>query len=523
MNEAFDAYYKWLGIRPEDQPPHHYRLLALSQFESDPDVIASAADQRMSHLRGMQTGKHAALSQRLLNEISAAKICLLNPDKKAEYDRQLQAKLEALAPPVASVQVEQPASASPLETLVDVQQTVAGASTGRSIRPSKRSLPLPALMAAGGLAAVVAGIAAFWQFGASSQPAPDSIAAGSVSTDHAPPPAKTGPPAPEGNDKPNSGTTSGKKTGTGGRPGEDRPPTVPPAVGGVKGSAAADSDSDDNDSDSTAADDSVADDDEFWTPGAGTPDKPPPATASGKRNEIVDLLKLIEPARDSISGGWTRDGGALVSPAGIPFARLQVPYAPPAAYQLTAVVERAAAGDSFSLGLVVGTSQPAVVLDGWNNKKSGIAMVDGRWGDWNETAVDTPDLLKGGQHTIVCRVQPDRIEVQVDQRKIIDWQGDSRRLSIDPRTPLRSAQQLYLVSHLASIRIMKLGSRAALAPVAEWCGRLRRSAEPCSTVNCSHYRRSLPRTSPFNLSPAAPPRQRANRQEAARQTSAAAR
>ena len=455
----------------------------------------------MSHLRGMQTGKHAALSQRLLNEISAAKLCLLNPGKKAEYDRQLRAKFEALAQPVASVEVAQAASASPLETLIDIQQIVSGKSAGRSIRPNKRTLPLPALIAAGGLAAAVAGIAAFWQFGASSRTGSQRGRRGFGFDRSAPPPAKTGPPAPEGNDKTNSATTSGEKTGAGGTSGEDRPPTVPPAVGGVKGIAAADNDSDDTRSDNTAADDSVANDDEFWTPGAGTTDKPPPATASGKRNEIVDLLKLIEPARDSISGGWTRDGGALVSPPGVPFARLQVPYAPPAAYQLTAVVERAAAGDSFSLGLVVGTSQPAVVLDGWNNKKSGIAMVDGRWGDWNETAVDTPDLLKGGQHTIVCRVQPDRIEVQVDQRTLIDWQGDSRRLSIDPRSPVRSAQQLYLVSHLASIRITKL----ELEPLTPMPSGAVASAGPPNPVPSNSFPPAVvPAPSPFNPRPPRP-------------------
>jgi hypothetical protein len=40
MADVFDPYHKWLGILPKDQPPHHYRLLAIEPFESDPDVIA---------------------------------------------------------------------------------------------------------------------------------------------------------------------------------------------------------------------------------------------------------------------------------------------------------------------------------------------------------------------------------------------------------------------------------------------------------------------------------------------------
>ncbi len=85
----FDPYYQWLAIPPKDQPPNHYRLLAVELFESNTDVIANAADQRMAHIRSFQTGKYSAFSQKLLNEIAAAKICLLNPAKKDAYDETL--------------------------------------------------------------------------------------------------------------------------------------------------------------------------------------------------------------------------------------------------------------------------------------------------------------------------------------------------------------------------------------------------------------------------------------------------
>ena len=89
LQQTFDAYHVWLGIPPEEQPPNHYRLLGIGLFESQPDVIASAADRQMGHLRTFQSGKHSELSQQLLNEVAAAKICLLNPARKAAYDGQL--------------------------------------------------------------------------------------------------------------------------------------------------------------------------------------------------------------------------------------------------------------------------------------------------------------------------------------------------------------------------------------------------------------------------------------------------
>ena len=88
MSESFDPYLKWLGIRDPQRPPNHYRLLGLDPLEDDLDVIASAADRQMAHVRRFQHGEHLELSQQLLNELAAARVCLLNREKKLQYDEQ---------------------------------------------------------------------------------------------------------------------------------------------------------------------------------------------------------------------------------------------------------------------------------------------------------------------------------------------------------------------------------------------------------------------------------------------------
>jgi hypothetical protein len=95
MAEKFDPYYKWLGIPPKDQPPHHYRLLGIELFETDRDVIDAAANRLMGYLKELAAGDDASHSQKLLNEISRARLCLLNKDKKAAYDRELRKKLKS--------------------------------------------------------------------------------------------------------------------------------------------------------------------------------------------------------------------------------------------------------------------------------------------------------------------------------------------------------------------------------------------------------------------------------------------
>ena len=90
MTTEFDPYHKWLGIPPCDQPPNHYRLLGIQLFESDHDVIETAAEKQMSYLQSVAIGPHTEESQSLLNEVAHVKVCLLNPVHKSEYDNSLQ-------------------------------------------------------------------------------------------------------------------------------------------------------------------------------------------------------------------------------------------------------------------------------------------------------------------------------------------------------------------------------------------------------------------------------------------------
>jgi hypothetical protein len=109
---TFDPYYDWLGIPKADRAdgaPHHYRLLGLALYESNPRVIENAADRLMTQLRGFANGPHSKDSQKLLNEVAAAQACLLNEKRKSLYDKGLREKLAAAAPkPQAPKPIVQP-------------------------------------------------------------------------------------------------------------------------------------------------------------------------------------------------------------------------------------------------------------------------------------------------------------------------------------------------------------------------------------------------------------------------------
>ncbi|MCH7725679.1 MAG: PD40 domain-containing protein [Planctomycetes bacterium] len=144
MTAEFDPYYTWLGIPPLEQPPDHYRLLGLQQFEDNDDAISNACDARMAFIRTFQTGKHTAESQELLNEVSEARICLLKPEKKRAYDEQLQKKVNATslktAAPLPAPEPAQPQVPQIKTALPQVQPVSQIPSFGDS-QPRQRSKP----------------------------------------------------------------------------------------------------------------------------------------------------------------------------------------------------------------------------------------------------------------------------------------------------------------------------------------------------------------------------------------------
>jgi len=115
MSDEFDPYREWLGIAPDEHPVDHYRLLGLERFEDDPTLIHQAADTRMNEVRLHQTGPRGRHTQQLLNEIAAARVCLVDVANKQAYDSQLTNGVTAATQVggVSSAQIPPPAPPLP--------------------------------------------------------------------------------------------------------------------------------------------------------------------------------------------------------------------------------------------------------------------------------------------------------------------------------------------------------------------------------------------------------------------------
>ena len=99
---SFDPYHAWLGIEPHEQPADYYRLLGVPRLEPDAGRIARAADERMALVRSYQVGPRGKHTQKLLNELSAARVCLLTAGSRQQYDSALARHLQVPPSPYAS-------------------------------------------------------------------------------------------------------------------------------------------------------------------------------------------------------------------------------------------------------------------------------------------------------------------------------------------------------------------------------------------------------------------------------------
>lgn len=112
-----DLLYFLLGIPHAEHPPNAYRLLGLSLFESDPEVIQNSARKQSGFV-----SKHTMISSRfdqnevrqLLEDIQRAKKMLMEPARREEYDRVLRQRIRdnRSNPSHSSVDAEEVASSS---------------------------------------------------------------------------------------------------------------------------------------------------------------------------------------------------------------------------------------------------------------------------------------------------------------------------------------------------------------------------------------------------------------------------
>jgi len=166
------------------------------------------------------------------------------------------------------------------------------------------------------------------------------------------------------------------------------------------------------------------------------PVNPLPKPNIAPAGKTVNLLAMVDPARDTVSGRWRMDGGKLVGGGTTPFdpqqEKLQVPYAPPNEYDMALVVERLG-GEQRAFAIMGADPGRFLAAFDWTVEPvpvNGLEAIDGKLSNANETTTRGDFFgAKGGPIRIELQVRSGSVVVRMDGTERIRWKGDFNRLS----------------------------------------------------------------------------------------------
>jgi hypothetical protein len=186
----------------------------------------------------------------------------------------------------------------------------------------------------------------------------------------------------------------------------------------------------------------------------------------------IDCLKVIDPAKDFLSGTWQRTDAGLAA-ADDAAARAAIRLVPAGAYDLEIRFVRTRGG---MVGMVLPVADTAVVLalGGWENSSGGLETISGMPGNQNPSTVKG-GLVSGRSYTVVARVvrltiTTAVITVSVDGKPYMKWTGATRTLGV-PAGWTMPAHCPGVVADRAgvtftSVRLRVINGRAVPAPAA---------------------------------------------------------
>ena len=148
-------------------------------------------------------------------------------------------------------------------------------------------------------------------------------------------------------------------------------------------------------------------------------------------NQDVNLMALIDTARDAVSGTWIKTAPTTLTATGSkPFNLLQFPYLPPSEYDLKITFARLE-GDNDLAGIIVNKGvQCAAIIGAYNDTIAGFSMVGGRLVKNNVTHVDSPKIITGKQYVIMISVRTEKMELSLDDKLLTTWVPGQGTLSI---------------------------------------------------------------------------------------------
>ena len=196
---------------------------------------------------------------------------------------------------------------------------------------------------------------------------------------------------------------------------------------------------------------------------AGTTAAKPPglgSTQAAATGPVVDALGTIDPDEDALTGGWQRDGEALVIHERAHEAKAVAPLHVEGSYRLEAEFVRNTGGDTVGIVLPVEDRHVVVGISHGGGQAHGLDQIRGRNGHSNETSVRPGRIENDRSYTVGAAVTVDgdraRIGVWLGKKQIIDWSGPTKDLTMYPGWRLPHAHRLGLGASNSTMRWQRL-------------------------------------------------------------------
>ncbi|HWE96962.1 MAG TPA: hypothetical protein VG269_23575, partial [Tepidisphaeraceae bacterium] len=158
------------------------------------------------------------------------------------------------------------------------------------------------------------------------------------------------------------------------------------------------------------------------------------AEAKGPRR-TVDLLKLIDPSRDTVKGTWKMSGSGLSGQsAGKTLeASIRIRYQPPEEYDLKIEFTRVKGNECVVQILSHGGHSFLTLQAGFDNTICGIDVVDGKRVNANAATQKFPQVLKTGtRYSVVVEVRNRSVTVKLGGAVVTRYATNYSELTLDP-------------------------------------------------------------------------------------------
>ena len=204
---------------------------------------------------------------------------------------------------------------------------------------------------------------------------------------------------------------------------------------------------------------------------------PPARTSPEKAAGWIDLLALVDPAKDAVKGNWERRGAGVASAGDLPSeSRFTVPVAVHGSYELEVAFVRTSGNDTVGILAPIGATSALVAVSARNGTVSGISRINGKNSDENETTIRPGRLENGRSYTLAVKVaiESDNVSigVQLDGRPYMSWKGPVAAIAASPlwRVPTAGAIGLGAANckvEFSSARLRMLSGEAKPLRAAE--------------------------------------------------------